>query len=253
MSHSKKIFDFIKTSTVKSKCRIDPEIDRVYRKYVSKCDAIKNIESEISILKHLVAHHEGELKKVNQEIQEINSKYSIDSDTQLLHFLPDMNFFKTNARFHNLTELISPLIPNDSISGVMSGNINRCVLSTEETERYIRSCRGDICTGDVVYVGSSIRTRPENGFALVSPNGDLIFHDDLLTIIFDKSINTFNPIPYDFIRERKIKYGNMFHYIVDNKDNNIGNVAYECSFNNWRTNDEIDQIIRYYHDINVWM
>ena len=165
---------------------------------------------------------------------------------------PSVYKYRTsNAKYHNLMYLVSPL-ENGNSDLSLSGNVYKNALSKEETAKYIRSCRGDICTGDIVYVGSSIKSRPEEGFAIVTPNGELLFHNDILTIIFDKSINTYSPIQYDFIRERNIKYGELFHCLVENKDNQIGKIAYDNCFDSWRSNEEVDQIIQYYHDIGVW-
>ena len=234
------ILEILKPLRSSSNSRAEAELEKVYRRYISKCDAIKNIESEVNILKHEVAHHELELINVKKEIESIGASN------------PSVYKYRaSNAKYHNLMYLVSPLDRGNSNLS-LSGNVYKDALSEDETVRYIRSCRGDICTGDVVYVGSSMKSRPEEGFAIVTPTGELLFHNDIMTIIFDKSINTYSPIQYDFIRERNIKYGNMFHYIVENKDNQIGKLAYENCFNSWRSNEEVDQIIQYYKDIGVW-
>ena len=225
---------------VPNKSSLEKEMEQVYRMYLKKCDHVNNIQIEIDTLQKDVAYQEKELQKANNDIMETINKYSLPHTSYIIRY----NNTKTDAVYHNLSEIFHPSVQNISSINKMTPTEISCVVRT--------TC-SNVCTGDIVYVGSHTQTRKENGFAIMGPDNKLIFHNDLMTMIFDKSINSYYPVPYDFIKDRNIKYGKMFQYIVENKKNPIGEVAYNCGFNNWRTNEEVEKIIKYYIEKDVWM
>ena len=195
-------------------------------------------------------YHEEELQRVNNEIIYVRDNYLIKTQDNT------DKYNITYAKFHNIVELFYPSDLNissiDHEHEQHEQNVEEDDITDEDIGDYIRSMSSDVCTGDIIYIGSLMKSSHER-FAIISPEGELILHDDLMTIMFDKSINTYHPVPYDFIIERKIKYGHLFQYIIKNKDNNIGRDTYNCSFNNWRTKEEVEEIIKYYVEKDLWM
>lgn len=236
---------------IPQKSNLDMELDHLYRRFVSKCDYLRSVQKEIKLLKIETELHEKELQKVNNEV--IFWRFNYMSKAREL----SVGLKDTSAKFHNITNLYFPTRHNKSLN-----NYEPRPLHLEEEEdddirledigEFIRSMDSDVCTGDIIYIESLLKESTER-FAIISPDGELILHDDLMTIMFDKSLNTHNPEPYKFIKERNIKFGNMFKYIIKNKDNNICEAVYNCSFNNWRTNEEVEQIIKYYIKKNLWI
>ena len=249
------------------KSNVDAELDHLYRRFVSKCDYLSCIQREINLLKNEIESHEDELKRVNTEIIYWRDNYITKArrckDTVKV----------TYAKFHNITDLFYPTNHNISSINDISRPLhlsrddndndndsdydydyedNKDELREEDIGEFIRSMDSVVCTGDIIYIESLLKNSSER-YAIISPDGELILHDDFMTIMFDKSKNTHNPEPYEFIKERNIKYGNMFKYIVKNKDTSIGEQAYKCCFNNWRTKDEVEEIIKYYIKKNLWM
>jgi len=236
MSYSKQIIDYI--NNVPKKSDLDSEMELVYRKYVHQCDHLNNIQTEIDHLQSEVAFQESELQKVNHEI--------IDMRDNHFQLCPNNQYHKMDAKYHNLTEMLYPTYNNISYIHIQQEK------SIKEITYIIRSM-SCICPGDIVFIGSIFITRQEYGFAMITPSGELLFHDDLMTIVFNISNETFHPEPLDFILKRNIKYGNMFQYIVQNKNSPVGQFAYNCCFNNWRTKEEVEVIINYYIDKEIWM
>jgi len=219
---------------------IQSEIDEIYRLYSFQCDNLDRILHDIDMLQNEVAYQESKLVKVNNDIMMMRDKYF---DSSRNHFRHN----KTNAKFHNLEDIFYPSKHNITYVD----NIQEDEITEEEITQVIHDMCSYVCTGDVIYIGSMLKSAHDR-FAIVTPIGEVILHDDLMTILFDKSINSQKPVPYNFIKERNIKYGNMFQYILNNKDNSSVKVAYNCSFNNWRSNEEVEQILQYYVDNDLW-
>ena len=238
MSYSGKIMEYI--NSLPSISSIHSEIEDIYRMYVYHCDNLVRIHHDIDLLQNEVAYQENKLKKVNSEIKTMRSKY-FDSPRNFI------NYDKTNAKFHNFEDIFYPT--NHNVTYV--ANMQLEVVTVEELSHVIHEMCSYVCTGDVIYLGSILKSTQER-FAIVTPLGKVILHDDLMTILFDKSINTNRPVPYDFIKERNIKYGNMFQFIMRNRENSTCKEAYNCSFNNWRSNEEVEQILKYYVDNDLW-
>lgn len=228
------------------KSNIHAEVDEIYRKYVYQCDHLEWIVKEIDILQNDVAYQETKLQKVNDEIIHMKDQYFIASRNNYLNKYNN----KTNAKFHNMSDIFYPTKHN--VSYVANIQEEEEDITEEDVSHVIRDMCSYVCTGDIIYIGSILKSIQER-FAIVTPLGKIILHDDLMTILFDKSMNTHRPVPYDFIKERNIKYGNMFQYILQNKDNSTGQEAYNCSFNNWRSNEEVEQILEYYVENDLWM
>tara|TARA_B100000900_G_C20501454_1_gene683929 strand:+ start:259 stop:969 length:711 start_codon:yes stop_codon:yes gene_type:complete len=224
---------------------IDEEIERVYRRYLYQCDNLKRLQEEIDKLRRELAYQEDKIRHVNHEISCINTANILPINKWPS---PNAKYNYTCAKFHNLSEIFYPTQHN--ISSLE--NLKKSKLSEYDIADVLQSMCSFVCVGDIVYLGSMLKNVNQR-FAIVSAFGEIILHDDLMTIVFDKSINSYNPVPYEFITDRNIKYGKMFQYIVQNKDNPSGKAAYKCSFDDWRTKEEVEEVIHYYVEKGLWM